>query len=144
MIVMQDDLFDLQRFVSAQDPIYKNVLFELGAGCKRTHWMWFVFPQIKGLGYSDLAVRYAISGREEAGRYLQHQVLGSRLTQCTLILLGSERSASEIFGPPDDRKFQSSMTLFDAVAPNTIFGQTLDKFFEGRVDQTTLTTLRTS
>ncbi len=105
--------FDLQRFVEAQAPVFERVCAELEAGRKESHWMWFVFPQIEGLGRSPTAQRFAISGRDEAEAYLRHAVLGPRLRRCTELVNGVEgRSAHQIFGAPDDMKFHSSMTLF--------------------------------
>ncbi|MEI7770673.1 MAG: DUF1810 domain-containing protein, partial [Chloroflexales bacterium] len=112
------DPFDLQRFVRAQETVYAQVLAELRGGKKRTHWMWFIFPQLDGLGYSATAKRYAIKSRAEARQYLNHLILGKRLIACTEAILAiSGRSASDIFGSPDDVKLRSSMTLFAAVAP---------------------------
>ena len=111
------DRFDLQRFVEAQAGVYERVCAELRAGEKRSHWMWFIFPQIKGLGSSPMAVRFAISGLEEARAYLDHAVLGPRLRECTGIVVGVEkRAVGDIFGYPDDMKFHSSMTLFAKTA----------------------------
>src|SRR5690349_3784018 len=108
------DLFDLQRFVDAQDPIFSRVLTELRQGHKQTHWMWFVFPQVAGLGHSLMADRYAIRSAEEAKAYLARPLLGGRLRECTsFVLMHRERALREIFGTPDDFKFRSSMTLFD-------------------------------
>lgn len=136
------DPHKLQRFVDAQDPIYDRVLSELRGGRKKSHWMWFVFPQIKGLGQSELSIKFSISGQKEAGAYLDHAVLEPRLRECTtLVLKAQPRPVAQIFGSPDDVKFQSSMTLFDAVAPGVVFGQALDAFFAGRRDQATLDTL---
>ncbi|WP_058366525.1 DUF1810 domain-containing protein [Haloparvum sedimenti] len=112
-----EDPHDLQRFVEAQEPVIDQVKTELRSGRKRTHWMWFVFPQVAGLGSSRMARRYAIGSRAEAEAYLAHPVLGPRLRECTgLVNALDGRSATEVFGPPDDLKFRSSMTLFDAVA----------------------------
>jgi uncharacterized protein (DUF1810 family) len=107
------DRYDLERFVEAQAGVYEQVCAELRAGRKRSHWMWFVFPQIRGLGSSEMAMRYAISGLEEARVYLEHPVLGPRLRECAGIVVGVEgRTVEEIFGYPDDLKFHSSVTLF--------------------------------
>jgi uncharacterized protein (DUF1810 family) len=136
--------FNLDRFVEAQDPIYNRVLSELRRGQKRSHWMWFIFPQIKGLGHSKLAMQFSILNQEEARAYLRHPILGPRLHECTTMVLKTDaRSIAEIFGSPDDLKFRSSMTLFDFVAPGTVFGQALRKFFDGQGDQTTLAALKT-
>ena len=113
------DPYNLERFVSAQEPIYRQVLSELRSGMKTSHWMWFIFPQIRGLGRSPVSIEYAISSREEAAAYLQHRVLGPRLKECTrLVLHVTGRSAEEIFGSPDDMKFRSSMTLFAQASTN--------------------------
>lgn len=134
-----DDPFALQRFVEAQDPVYRCVLDELRAGAKRSHWMWFVFPQIAGLGRSPMAERFAISGRDEARAYLDHAILGARLRECTeAVLAHSDRSAHAIFGSPDDMKFRSSMTLFSAVGGDAPFAAALDRFFAGEPDRATL------
>src|SRR5689334_5704141 len=110
------DPYELQRFVDAQNPIYERVLSELRGGRKKSHWMWFVFPQIEGLGRSELSVRFAISGRQEGQAYLDHAILGPRLRECTaLVLKARARPIEQILGSPDDMKFQSCMTLFDAV-----------------------------
>lgn len=115
--MQQDDPYDLQRFVDAQNPVYSQVLAELAAGQKRTHWMWFIFPQLAGLGHSAMARKYAISGADEARAYLAHPVLGERLRECTRLVNRIEgRTAEETFGPGDAMKFRSSMTLFAAVA----------------------------
>src|SRR4051795_362744 len=107
------DAYHLERFVRAQNGVFDQVLAELRAGYKSSHWMWFIFPQIRGLGRSPVSIEYAISSREEAKAYLRHPVLGPRLEECTrLVLLVEGRTALEIFGSPDDMKFRSSMTLF--------------------------------
>jgi uncharacterized protein (DUF1810 family) len=123
--------------------MYEQACAELRSGRKRTHWMWFIFPQIKGLGSSEMAVRFAISSLEEAKAYLEHPVLGPRLRECAGILLGVEgRTAEEIFGYPDDLKFHSSMTLFAKASEiseeDLVFSQTLDKYFGGREDAGTV------
>jgi len=137
------DPFNLQRFIDAQAPVYAQVLAELGAGSKRSHWMWFIFPQIAGLGRSETARYFAISSREEAAAYLAHPTLGPRLRECCrLTTLVEGRSAREIFGTPDDMKFRSSLTLFAAVAPDdAIFTEALQKFFSGEADRLTLACL---
>ncbi|SHM49903.1 Uncharacterized protein, DUF1810 family [Pseudomonas asturiensis] len=136
-----NDAHNLQRFVDAQYPVFPEVLTELEAGKKRSHWMWFVFPQIRGLGRSDMAQRYAIGSLDEARAYLQHPLLGPRLEQCArLIAPQVERTARQIFGSPDDMKLQSSMTLFKLAAPDrTIFQEVLDTFFDGELDAMTVT-----
>lgn len=138
-----DTEFDLERFVAAQDPVYSTVLGELRTGRKRSHWMWFVFPQIEGLGASDMARRYAIRSGDEAAAYLAHPVLGPRLRECArLVALHRDRDIGEIFDSPDDRKFQSSMTLFADVAPDeAVFQTCLDQFFDGRADPATMARL---
>jgi uncharacterized protein (DUF1810 family) len=131
--------FDPQRFVDAQAGVHERALAELRAGHKRSHWMWFVFPQIAGLGFSAMSQHYALPGRDAARAYLAHPLLGPRLRQCTQAVLDVEdRTAHEIFGTPDDLKFRSSMTLFDAAAPDDIFRAALDKYFGGESDQLTL------
>ena len=131
---------DLLPFVNAQAPVYSQVIEELTAGCKRTHWMWFIFPQLKGLGYSAMADKYAISSRQEAEAYLIHPILGARLRHCTqLVMLVQGRSIEQIFESPDDLKFRSSMTLFaNTAAENQIFQDALQKYFAGKPDQLTL------
>ena len=138
-----DDRFQLRRFVDAQQPVYEKVLGELRAGRKRSHWMWFIFPQIAGLGHSAMAVRFAISSLDEAVAYLAHSVLGQRLRECTALVAGSEsHSIAEIFGYPDDMKFRSSMTLFSRAAPQEpIFVACLQKYFGGEPDLQTLAKL---
>jgi uncharacterized protein (DUF1810 family) len=130
---LNGDPFDLQRFVAAQAPVYAQVCAELRAGRKATHWMWFVFPQIGGLGTSAMSRLYAIGSRDEARAYLAHPLLGARLRECTAMTLGVEgRTAHEIFGSPDDLKFHASMTLFAAVAEGEmIFDAPLRKYFAG-------------
>lgn len=137
------DPFNLERFVTAQAPVYATALKELQAGSKQSHWMWFVFPQLQGLGSSAMAQRYAISGAEEARAYLAHPILGHRLSECTEAVNAEHaRSAFRIFGSPDDMKFHSSMTLFAAVAEDpTLFAFALDKYFSGQRDPRTLSLL---
>jgi|SRR5579872_32778 len=136
---MSDDPFDLQRFVAAQAPVIDTVRAELAAGRKQSHWMWFVFPQIAGLGFSPTAVHYAISSADEAAAFLAHPVLGVRLRETTeLANRASERSAREVFGSPDDLKFRSSMTLFDRIAPGEVFAEALQRYFDGAPDPLTL------
>ncbi|WGD48901.1 DUF1810 domain-containing protein [Bradyrhizobium sp. CB1650] len=133
------DPFDLERFVSAQDPVYPDVLAELSRGRKQSHWMWFIFPQVAGLGFSAMSQRYAIGSREEAQAYLAHPVLGLRLSECTELVLAVEgRTINAILGAPDDAKFRSSMTLFGAVSDAPIFGQAIAKYFRGEPDGATL------
>ena len=138
-----DDPFDLQRFVAAQAPVYERVCAELSAGRKRSHWMWFIFPQIHGLGSSAMAQRYAITSLAEATAYLDHKVLGPRLRACTRLVNAVDgRSAHEIFGSPDDMKFHSSMTLFlRAGSEDALFRTALDKYFAGKPDHATIARL---
>jgi len=137
---MMSDPFNLQRFVDAQKPVFEHVIAELRAGLKRTHWMWFVFPQIRGLGFSQMAQRYAITSLPEAEAYLGHPVLGPRLRECTRIVNEVQgRSIEQIFGDPDFRKFRSSVTLFaQATSENRIFLDALDKYYGGVPDSATL------
>jgi uncharacterized protein (DUF1810 family) len=131
---------NLQRFVDAQESVYEEVRAELRDGDKMGHWMWFIFPQIKGLGYSQTAKRFAISSREEAEAYLQHPVLGPRLRECTrLVTLVEGHSIEEILGHTDSMKFRSSMTLFaHAASDNEVFVEALQKYFGGEFDRLTL------
>lgn len=116
---MADDPYNLNRFIEAQDAVYETVTAELKAGRKRTHWMWFVFPQAAGLGQSPMSRKYAIGSADEARAYLAHPVLGQRLRECTQLVLDIQgRTLHDIFGSPDDLKFRSSMTLFSGVAPS--------------------------
>jgi len=134
-----DDPFDLQRFVDAQRGVYPQVCAELAAGCKRSHWMWFVFPQLKGLGASSMAQRFGIGSTAEAQAYWAHPLLGPRLAQCTELVLAVEgRSAQQIFGSPDDLKFRSCMTLFAQATGAALFGRALDGFFGGQADPRTI------
>ncbi|SEL23301.1 DUF1810 domain-containing protein [Nitrosovibrio tenuis] len=137
------DPYNLRRFTDAQQSIYDDVLQELREGRKRSHWMWFIFPQIEGLGHSAMARAYAISSREEAGAYLWHPVLGPRLRECARLVAGiNGRSIEDVFGYPDYMKFRSSMTLFSTVAPDLeIFDECLRKYFGGEPDPATLTEL---
>jgi len=138
------DLFDLERFIRAQDPVYRNVLEELTRGRKQTHWMWFVFPQLAGLGSSAMSQRYAIGSRAEAKAYLAHSLLGTRLLECTRLVLAVQgRSINAILGAPDDAKFRSSMTLFGAVSNEPVFGEALARYFAGERDAVTLEILAT-
>lgn len=140
MAEQAQDPFNLQRFVEAQAPVYEQVRAEMRDGRKRTHWMWFIFPQIQGLGRSGISRHYAISSREEAAAYLRHPVLGPRLMECTRLVNALQgRTAHEIFGSPDDMKFHSCMTLFAAVAgADSVFQQGLDRYFGGNPDRATL------
>ena len=134
------DPFDLARFVSAQEGVYNRALAEIRAGDKRSHWMWFVFPQIDGLEFSSTARHYAIKSAEEARPYLAHPILGARLLECAEAVLAVEgRSALDIFGSPDDMKLKCCMTLFETVAGDgSVFGRELDKYYEGKRDTRTL------
>lgn len=134
------DRYNLERFVRAQAGIYDRALTELGAGQKRSHWIWFIFPQIKGLGMSEMSVRFAIVSLDEAKAYLEHDVLGPRLRRCTETVLALENTTvDEIFGYPDDLKFRSSMTLFaKASEKDSVFAQALEKYFNGVMDEATL------
>ncbi len=133
-------MFDLDRFVQAQDPVIDTALRELQAGLKQTHWMWFVFPQLRGLGHSPMARHYGIENLDEARAYLGHAILGPRLKQCVEAVLGvSGRSLHEIFGSPDDIKFCSSMTLFDlASGGEKLFQLALERYCGGQRDPATL------
>jgi uncharacterized protein (DUF1810 family) len=134
------DPYNLDRFVQAQAAVFEQVLAELRSGVKTGHWMWFIFPQIIGLGRSPISIEFAISSREEARTYLQHPVLGPRLKECTrLLLLIEGRSVEEIFGSPDDLKLRSSMTLFAQLSPDDdVFLRALQKYFGGVPDRRTL------
>jgi len=140
MINNRDNTFDLKRFTDAQAGIYETAYAELKNGQKRTHWMWYIFPQIDGLGRSTTARFYAIKSLEEARQYLKHPVLEARLLECTETVLAIDgRTASEIFGYPDDLKLKSSMTLFASVTtPGSVFVRVLDKYFYGEQDARTL------
>ncbi len=134
------DPYDLQRFVNAQNPVFEQVCSELREGRKEGHWMWFVFPQLKGLGHSSMASKFGISSPDEAEAYLRHSILGPRLRECTrLVNLVEKRSIEQILGCPDNLKFRSSMTLFAHVADdNEIFINALQKYFDGQPDRLTL------
>ncbi|MEO9331696.1 DUF1810 domain-containing protein [Ectopseudomonas guguanensis] len=135
-----NDPFDLARFVEAQQRDYQQALDELRAGAKRSHWIWYVFPQLRGLGRSEMAEHYGISGLDEARAYLAHPLLGPRLEDCARALLSHRgRSARQIMGSPDDLKLRSSMTLFQAVAPQQpLFAEVLQAFYDGEQDAATL------
>jgi uncharacterized protein (DUF1810 family) len=138
---MTDDRFDLERFVKAQAPVFDVALEELRAGRKRTHWMWFVFPQLRDLGRSATARFYGIGSLDEARAYLAHPLLAPRLRLCSRAVLESTaRSLHDLFGSPDDMKFRSCMTLFEAASPpeDTIFGQALERWCAGERDPYTL------
>ena len=137
---MSSDPFNLARFLKAQGPVYEQALAELRAGRKRSHWMWYVFPQIAGLGHSPTSVHYAIGSIEEAVAYLAHPILGPRLIACAEAVLQIEgRSAVEIFGSPDDLKLRSSATLFAAVSPEgSAFQRIIEQYFDGESDARTI------
>ena len=136
-------MIDLQIFVQAQEDMYEQALAELKNGSKESHWMWFVFPQIAGLGNSEMARKYAIPNMADAKAYLSHDLLGSRLRECTEAVLAVEgRTAHEILGSPDDMKLKSCMTLFEvADGPGSVFSSILEKYFEGQRDERSLTIL---
>ena len=131
---------DLQRFVVAQEPLMDDVTAELTSGRKRTHWMWFVFPQLRGLGHSQLAWHFGLRSAAEARAYLAHPTLGTRLRDCVgLVLAVQGRTAHEIFGSPDDLKLRSCLTLFREIdGADGVFGRAIDKFFDGQPDPMTL------
>lgn len=136
---MSADPYDLERFVQAQAAEYDRAISELRAGKKRSHWMWYVFPQIEGLGQSSMSRRYSIKSAAEAKAYLDYPVLGGRLRECFEVVNNiHESSAHDIFGSPDDMKFHSCATLFAYVSGGGVFQQALDKFFDGEQDQLTL------
>lgn len=136
---MSDDPFDLSRFVDAQAPVVERVRAELKRGRKTSHWIWFVFPQVAGLGMSMMSQKYAIGSADEARAYLAHPVLGQRLRECVEILLEQEgRSAHAIFGSPDDMKLRSCLTLFSETSGEEVFLRALDKYFDGEPDAGTL------
>jgi uncharacterized protein (DUF1810 family) len=137
------DPFDLERFVAAQALVYTRVVAELSEGRKRSHWMWFIFPQIEGLGSSAMAQRFAIRSRAEAAAYCAHSVLGPRLIECTrLVLAVKNRTILDILGSPDDLKFRSSMTLFGAVSDDPVFGRAISAYYGGANDRATLEILQ--
>jgi uncharacterized protein (DUF1810 family) len=134
------DPFDLNRFLSAQEGVYDRALAELHNGLKRSHWMWYIFPQIEGLGHSPTTRHYSIRSLEEARQYLAHPVLGKRLLECAEAILAHQGlSAADIFGHPDDWKLQSSMTLFELVSgPQSVFSRVIDRYYLGKRDARTL------
>jgi uncharacterized protein (DUF1810 family) len=133
------DPHDLKRFVDAQAPVYERVVAELSRGRKQSHWMWFIFPQLAGLGRSEMARRFAIASRKEAVAYLQHARLGPRLHECTALVNAVEgKTILEILGSPDDLKFRSSMTLFGAVSSDPKFSAAIAKYYGGEPDRRTL------
>lgn len=133
----------MERFVLAQETTYQSALKEIKAGKKRTHWMWFIFPQIEGLGYSETSKYYAVRGPGEAKDYLAHPILGKRLKEISMALLTHKgNDAEKVFGRIDAQKLQSSMTLFKSVSRDPIFQAVLDKYFEGEEDRKTLRILK--
>lgn len=137
------DNTSISRFVQAQENIYAEVVKELQRGKKTSHWMWFIFPQINGLGFSSTSKYYSIKTIEEAKEYLKHPILGNRLLECSNILLAiSGKSAERIFGYPDDRKLQSSMTLFSFISESTVFLNVLNKYFNNEKDLKTIEILK--
>ena len=140
MPVFAQQAYDLQRFIDAQQPVFDRVIAELKQGRKRGHWIWFIFPQLKGLGHSSNSEFFGISSLQEAAAYVQHPVLGPRLVQCTELVNSVEGSSAEdIFGEIDAMKFRSSMTLFAKAAPdNRIFAEAIRKYFGGRLDGLTI------
>lgn len=141
-----DDPFDLRRFLVAQESVYKTALLEIQAGRKTSHWMWFVFPQLSGLGSSPISKRYAIRSLGEARAYLEHPVLGPRLIECCrAVLQATGKTATDIFGSPDDLKLRSSATLFALVSPpDSVFHRVLETFFAGKPDDRTVDLVRTA
>jgi uncharacterized protein (DUF1810 family) len=141
-----NDFYNLQRFITAQSPVYPFVCAELRNGYKASHWMWFIFPQIRGLGHSAMANKFAISSLEEARAYLDHEILGNRLRECTQLVTQIEgRTIQQILGSPDDLKFVSSMTLFAMATTNNLdFERALQKYFAGKYDQLTVELLSRS
>ena len=137
---IMNDHFDLDRFVKAQDPVYDRVLDELRAGRKTSHWMWYVFPQLRGLGWTPTAQHYGIVSLDEARAYLAHPVLGPRLLECVNLVLGLQgRTAGQVFGYPDELKFRSCLTLFAAAAPQVeAFSAALARYYGGEADALTL------
>ncbi|MBO1075044.1 DUF1810 domain-containing protein [Roseomonas marmotae] len=137
------EAFDLGRFLRAQEPVLEQVRRELREGQKRSHWMWFIFPQLRGLGQSEMAWRYGIASREEARVYLEHPLLGPRLRECTALVLAAGRPLRQMLGSPDDLKFHSCMSLFAAVAPEeSVFREALARYFGGTPDPRTVEMLR--
>jgi len=131
--------YDLARFIDAQEGVFERALQELTRGRKQSHWMWFIFPQVSGLGHSPMAQRYAIRSKGEALAYLEHEVLGQRLRQCAAALLAyPDRNITAIMGSPDDMKLRSSLTLFAAISPpDSVFARVLAHFYTGRSDEFT-------
>lgn len=142
---MSQDRFNLERFVEAQEGAYATALRELQEGRKQSHWIWYIFPQLKHLGYSYNSKFYGISGTEEAAAYLENPVLGQRLREVSNVILNlATDDAVKVFGEIDSHKLKSSMTLFDFVSPNDIFAQVLDKYFNGQRDNRTFNIITAS
>jgi len=142
-VSLSNDPYDLDRFVRAQVADYDRALSELRGGKKRSHWMWYIFPQIEGLGQSPISRRYSIKSAAEARAYLDHPILGPRLRECAALVNGIvDQSALEIFGSPDDMKLRSCATLFASVSDDAVFEQVLEKYFNGQHDQETLRRLQ--
>jgi uncharacterized protein (DUF1810 family) len=143
---METDSHNLQRFIDAQENTYQQALSELRRGKKQTHWIWYIFPQVAGLGSSSMAERYAIKSSAEAVAYAEHDILGARLRECTQALLAHEgRDIDDIMGFPDNLKLKSSMTLFAAISPpGSIFETVLDQFFGGQSDEKTVSFLKSN
>jgi uncharacterized protein (DUF1810 family) len=140
-----NNAYNLERFIEAQHKTYETALAEIKRGRKQTHWMWFIFPQMDGLGFSETSKFYAIKNIDEAKQFVEHPVLGERLLRICHVLLGSQsNNATMIFGRPDDLKLQSSMTLFDALNFDPVFQMVLDKFYNGEKDQKTLKIIKRS
>ncbi|MDO4556554.1 MAG: DUF1810 domain-containing protein [Lachnospiraceae bacterium] len=140
--MIENDTSNLERFIKAQERNYNTALSEIKSGYKRSHWIWYIFPQIQGLGFSEISRVYAIKDKEEAQAYINHPVLGARLIEITKALLELDsNNASEVMGYPDDLKLKSSMTLFSMVSDNLVFQGVLDKFFEGTRDDFTVKAL---
>ena len=139
-VASANDPYDLQRFIDAQDPVYAEVCAELRNGRKQSHWMWFIFPQLRGLGHSPMADKFGIASRKEAEAYLEHPILGPRLRECSRVVnLVEGRKIHQILGYPDDLKFKSSMSLFASIAPEEhVFKEALEKYFGGELDRLTL------
>ena len=135
---------EFDHFIEAQNRVYDQVIRELTEGQKRSHWMWYIFPQVSGLGFSEISNRYALGSLDEACRYLKHELLGARLRQCTQLVLDiRNRTAEDIFGPLDAMKFRSSMTLFSLCSPSrSLFDSAIEKYFDGKKDPRTIELLR--
>jgi len=140
---MEKDSFDLERFLKAQELDYEDALAEMKSGHKRSHWIWYIFPQIQGLGYSEMSQFYGIKDKEEAREYMKHPVLGPRLIEISNVLLQlTSNDAGDVMGYPDDMKLKSSMTLFSFVSDDPVFQKVLDKFFDGEKDEFTVEAMK--